>query len=203
MFRSAVVCATLVAAGISAPAHADGVDFIPFGPGGVQWNVSPAGFQTPSSYGQATAQGYDVPFAGTLRAGCYVVSDWLPVTHRDGYGEFIADVYSTWEGEVFFRTNPFANVFNLQVEIRAASGAVTTQRRTVTSASYQLEPIYFPTPDSVLYWGELDNSLSHLLVLQNFSVHQDDWVRVSVCDLVAGSSMTVRKLVMRTVPFDN
>jgi len=204
MFKPIVILAGLaVTAGVSGTAHADGVDFTPFGPGGVQWSVSESAFQTPFSYGQHTAQGYDVPFAGSLRAGCYVIAPWLPVGHGDGLGELIADVYSTWEGQIFFRTNPTANVFNLQVEIMAANGAVTTQRRTVTSASYQLEAIYFPTPDSVLYWGELDNSIAQISVLQNFSVHQDDQIRVSVCDLAAGSSMQVRHLVVRTVPFDN
>jgi hypothetical protein len=204
MFKSTVVLAGLaVTAGLAGTAHADGgIDFTPFGPGGVQWSVSRAGFQTPFSYGQSTAQGYDVPFAGSLRAGCYVVSPPLPVGHGDGLGEFIADVSSTWEGEIFFRTNPTANVFTLQVEILGANGAVTTQRRTVTSASYQLEAIFFPTPNSVLYWGELDNSLAHTSVLQNFAVHENDQIRVSICDLVAGSSMQVRQLVVQTVPFD-
>ena len=204
MFKSTAVLAGLAAtACLTGTAHADGgVDFMPFGPGGVQWSVSRAAFQTPFNYGQSTAQGYDVPFAGSARAGCYVLSPMLPVGHGDGLGEFIADISSTWEGEIFFRTNPTANVFTLQVEILGANGALTTQRRTVTSASYQLEAIYFPTPDSVLYWGELDNSLTQTSVLQNFSVHENDQIRVSVCDLVAGSSMQVRQLVVRTVPFD-
>jgi hypothetical protein len=205
MFKSTVVLAGLaVTACLSGTAHADGgIDFTPFGPGGVQWNVSRAGFQTPLGYGQSTAQGYDVPFAGTLRAGCYVLSPFLPVSHGDGLGEFIADISSTWEGEIFFRTNPTANVFSLQVEILGANGALTTQRRVVTSASYQLEAIFFPTPNSVLYWGELDNSVAQTSVLQNFAVHADDQIRVSVCDLAIGSSMTVRQLVVRTVPFDH
>jgi len=204
MFKPTVVLAGLAAAAcVSGTAFADGVDFTPFGPGGVQWSVSDAGFRTPFSYGQHSAQGYDVPFAGSVRTGCYVISPPLPVGHGDGLGEFIADVYSTWEGQIFFRTNPTANVFTLQVEITGANGAVTTQRRAVTSASYQLEAIYFPTPDSVLYWGELDNSIGQISVLQNFSVHANDQIRVSVCDLAAGSSMQVRHLVVRTVPFDN
>lgn len=207
MFKITTVVAGIAVAGcLAGTAHADGgVDFTPFGPGGVQWTVTLPAYQTPFSYGQSTAQGYDVPFAGSRRAGCFVLSPWLPVGHGDGEGQFIADFYSTWEGQIFPRVSPTANVFAMQVEIMAASGTVATQRLTVTSGSYHIEPIFFPTPDSVLYWGDLDNTpsqSSQLTLSQGFNVRADDQIRVSVCDLAAGSSMTVRRLVARTIPFD-
>ena len=201
---SIVVAGLAAAACLSGTAHADGgVDFTPFGPGGVQWSVSQPGFDTPFNYGQRIAQGYDIPFGGALRPGCFVRSPPLFVGHGNGTGQFFAELYSTWEGIVFPRVSLTANVFNLEVEIKAPNGAVSFVRRTVTSSAYQPEVIFFPTPDSVLLWGELDNAASHLSVLQSFDVHTNDEIRVSVCDLSGGSSMQVRKLVLQTVPFDN
>jgi len=204
MFKTTILLAGVAAAGLAGTARADGgVEFAPYGPGGLRWTVSVPAYQTPFNYGQRTTVSYDVPFAGSLRPGCFVVSPWLPVSHGDGEGEFIADFYSTWEGEIARTATPTANVFTLQVEVMGQSGAVTTQRRAVSSGVFHVEPIYFPTPNTTLYWGDLDNSLADISVLQSFAVHRDDQVRVSVCDLAAGSSMEVRHLVVRTIPNDN
>lgn len=204
MLKATIVLGGLAAAAcLSGTAHAeDGVEFIPFGPGGVQWIVSVPRYSTPGNYGQPTAQGYDIPFAGTARAGCFVESPWLLVSHANGQGEFLPDIYSTWEGEVFPRVSLTANVFTLQIDIKKPNGAVTTQRRLVTSAAYQPEVIFFPTPDSVLLWGQLDNSSQQISVQQSFPVQTNDEVRVSVCDLTLGSSMLIRHLILRTIPFD-
>jgi hypothetical protein len=201
--KIAVLAGLASAVGFGGVARADGVDFTPFGPGGVQWTVSVPGFDTPLNYGTRTASSYDLPFSGSARPGCFALSQWLPVGHADGTGEFLPDFASTWEGILFPRQTLSTPVFTLQVEVRAPSGAVATARKTVTSSLFALEPIYFPTPDSVLYWGVIDSTPSDPDITQHFTVHTSDQIRVSVCDLVAGSSIQVRRLVLRTIPFDN
>ncbi len=205
MFKKiAVVAGLATVASLGGIARADGgIDFTPFGPGGIEWTVSVPAFTTPFNYGQRTASAYEVPFDGRVRAGCFVLSPsqpWLRVGHRDGRGQFIPDFSSTWEGEVNTRTGAFPNVFSLQVEIMASNGAVTTLRKTVSAAAYGLEPLFFPTPSTVLYWGVLDQALGETDVVYEFPVHQNDQIRVSACDLAAGSSLSVRHLVLRTWP---
>jgi len=204
MFNKMTVFASFtVAACVAGTAHADGVDFTPYGPGGVQWTVSVPGFVTPFNYGARTAQAYSVPYAAGARGGCFVVSPQLPVSHNDGTGNVFPDFYSTWEAVINKRQTPSAIVFTLQVDIQAANnGPVTTLRRQVSSGQYDFTPIYFPTPDTILYWGDLDSPLANPSVVQAFRVHKDDTIRVSVCDLAPESTIDVRHLVVQTIPDD-
>ncbi|MBC7976653.1 MAG: hypothetical protein H7138_16895 [Myxococcales bacterium] len=192
---------SLAAGGV---AHADGgVDVTPFGPGGIQWTVTTPAFETPFNYGQRLADGYQVPVAGSFRAACFVLSPWLPVGHGDGTGQFIPDFFATWQGILFPRTGQNAPVFNIRYEVQDLDGSVVTATKTVTSALFRLTPIFFPTPDSVLYRGDLSSSATSTEVLQNLDVNEDDLVRVSICDLAPNASLKVRGLVLRTLPFDN
>jgi len=206
MFNKMTVFASFaVVTSLIGTARADGIDFTPIGQGGVQWTVSAAGFDTPFHYGTLTAQAYSVPYAVQPRSGCFVVGPknaWLPVTHGDGWGNVFPEFYSTWEAVINKRQPPNATVFTLQVEIRSPSGATNVVRKPVSSGLYNLFPIYFPTPDTILYFGDLDSSLANASVVQTFDVHENDQYRVSVCDLAAESTIDVRKLVIQTFPRD-
>lgn len=93
-------------------------------------------------------------------------------------------------------------MFNIQIELQRSNGDTIRKYKTVTSATFRLTPIYYPTSDSILYWGELDNSLADIKVLSSFAVAEDDQIRVSICDLNQGASLKVRHLVVRTIPYD-
>lgn len=203
MYSKITVLASLaVAAGLAGSAHAQGVDFTPIGQGGVQWSVSVPGFVTPFNYGTRTSQAYSVPYTAAARNGCFVVSPPLPVSHGDGWGNVFPDVYSTWEAVLSRRQSPSVPVFTVQVEIQSSNGAVTTVRKQVNSGQYNPQPIYFPTPDTALFWGELNSSPATPNVVHTFDVHRGDTVRVSVCDLAAESTMDVHRLVVQTFPRD-
>lgn len=202
-----VLTGLVVAAGLIGTAHADAVDFIPIGQGGVQFTVTPSGFGTPLGYGTLTTQAYSVPYAAQPRNGCFVVGPapglgWLPVSHPDGWGNIFPDFYATWEGVINKRQSPNVTVFTLQVDVLSPNGVVRTQSKPVSSGQFNLFPIYFPTPDTILYFGDLDSALSHASIVQTFDVHQDEFYRVSICNLAAESTIDVRNLVIQTFPRD-
>jgi hypothetical protein len=214
MFNKTTVLANIaVTVGLVGAAHADPppVDFEPIGVGGVQWIVSPAGFGTPLNYGSRTAQAYSVPYSASARSGCFVIgpdpqsttfSPWLRVGHGDGSGNVFPEIYSTWEAVIDKRVSPNATVFTLRVDIQHVSGPDSRFEKQVSSGLYSLTPIFFPTPDTILYWGDLDSSLQNASVVQTFPVRQGDLIRVSVCDLARESTIDVRRIVVQTFPRD-
>jgi hypothetical protein len=204
MSKMATVLAFLVATGcLAGVAHAQaGVDFETFESGGIQWTTSMPALNSLLAYGQRLSDGYDVPVASTLRAGCFVATPWFEVTHGDGIGEHFPDFYATWQGVLFplSTTNANANVFTIRVEVQRPDGSVTETRKTVTTSQFALVPIFIPMPGSVFSWGDFDNEALSLSVAQGYNVHVHDHVRASVCDLAPLATIKVRHLVVRTFP---
>jgi len=210
MFKKMTVLVSfVVAAALAGSAHADtGITPEPIDTGGVRWLVTPPGFLTPFNYGTLTAQAYSVSYAVQARSGCFVVSKgadvfggWLPVAHANGMGTVYPEFYSTWEGVVPNNRTPSGTVFTLQVEVRTGiNGPVTVQRKAIDAFLYNPEKIFFPTPSTTLYWGDLESARDNPNVVQTFNVNQDDNIRVSICDLAPESTIDVRRIVIETIP---
>lgn len=204
MSKMATTLAFLVATGSSVGlAHAeDGVDFTTFETGGIQWTISMPALTPLLNYGQSLSDGYDVPVASTLRAGCFVATPWFEITHGDGFGEHFPDFYATWQGVLFPQstTNAEANVFTVRVEVQRPDGSVTETRKTINTSQFNKIPIFVPMPGSVFVWGDFNNAALSLDVAQGYDVHFRDHVRASVCDLAPLATIKVRHLVVRALP---
>jgi|GEM_PF-3686621 len=178
----------------------DGVVTTPFGTGGTRFTVSMPSFHTPGNIGQVVADGYKIPFSSKARPGCFIASPALFIGHHDGDAQFIPGLHVTWQGLFFPATGAWPNVFRLEVRIKGINGVERTMSSLATAGAFQLTPLFFPTPDSILYRGEFDQSLAAFNFEASGAVSEEDEIHVSVCDLTTTSSMTVRQLVFQSFP---
>lgn len=179
----------------------DGVVVTPFGSGGTRFTVSMPSFNTPGNIGQVVPDGYKIPFSSKARPGCFVASPALFIGHHDGDGQFIPSLHVTWQGVFFQNVGIWPNVFRLEVQIKGADGVTRPPMSTVaTAGTFQLTPLFKPTPDSTLYRGEYDQSLAAFNFETSAEVREDDEIHVSICDLTTTSSMTIRQLVLQSFP---
>lgn len=189
---------------IVTPPPANVVDITPFGVGGIRYNVTPAGFEIeiPAYVRMEGAQAV-VPYDGRVRPGCFISSPWLPVTHDNGFADFIPNLRIDWTGILFPRSGYHAPILNLQAAIRHPDGNVEYKREVIDSGRLpRLTPIAQVTPEAILYQGVLDNDVLSRRVAQAFDVGTGDEIRVSLCDLMGGSELRVRSLVLQSVPYE-
>jgi hypothetical protein len=178
----------------------DGVVTTPFGTGGTRFAVSMPSFNTPGNIGQVVADGYKIPFSSKARPGCFVTSPALFIGHHDGDGQFIPGLHVTWQGLFFQNVGTWPNVFRLDVHIQGVDGSDRTLSTVATAGTFQLTPLFHPTPDSTLYRGEFDQSLAGFNFETSAAVKEDDQIHVSICELATTSSMTIRQLVFQSFP---
>lgn len=193
------------AAGFASSAAADdnydGVVLTPFGTGGTRFTVSMPSFNTPGNIGQVVQDGYKIPFSSKARPGCFVGSPALFIGHHDGDGQFIPSLHVSWQGVFFDNVGVWPNVFRLEVRIKGADGVERPAMNTIaTAGTFQLTPLFKPTPDSTLYRGEYDQSLAGFHFETSADVKEDDEIHVSLCDLTTTSSMTIRQLIFQSFP---
>jgi hypothetical protein len=179
----------------------EGVEVTPFGTGGTRFTVSMPSFNIPNNIGQVVPEGYKIPFSSKARNGCFVGSPALGIGHHDGDGQFIPSLHVTWQGVFFDNVGVWPNVFRLEVRIKGADGIERPPIYTdATAGSFQLTPLFKPTPDSTLFRGEYDQSLAGFHFETSADVKEDDEIHVSICDLTTTSSMTIRQLIFQSFP---
>ena len=179
----------------------EAVEVTPFGTGGTRFTVSRPSFNIPNNIGQVVPEGYKIPFSSKARNGCFVASPALFIGHHDGDGQFIPSLHVSWQGVFFDNVGVWPDVFRLEVRITGADGIERPARNTIaTAGTFQLTPLFKPTPDSTLYRGEYDQTLSGFHFETSADVKEDDAIHVSICDLTTTSSMTIRQLIFQSFP---
>jgi hypothetical protein len=195
-----LLAATCFASSVHADDNYDGVVTTPFGTGGQRFTVSMPSFNHPGDIGQVVPEGYKIPFSKNPRPGCFVASPTLGIGHDDGDGQFIPVLHVTWQGLYFPATGMWPNVFRLELKVKGSDGVEHVTSSYATAGAFRLTALFFPTPDSILYRGDFDQSLAAFNFETSADVHDLDDIHVSLCDLTPTSSMTVRQLVFQSFP---
>jgi len=180
----------------------EGVVRTPFGPGGLRLTVSMPSFNRPVEIGTVVADGYKIPFSRNPRPGCFVGSPTLAIGHADGDGQFIPSLHVTWQGVYYPATAVWPNVFRLELRIGPAGNERAILKTYASAAIFQNTALFYPTPDSILYRGEFDQSLAGFNFETSGDVKTNEEIHVWVCDLTPTSSMTIRQLIFQSFPFE-
>jgi hypothetical protein len=197
---------TIAACSATPEAHAqsaEGVDVFPIDNGGLKYHFRKEGLDILKPIGGMNSDGYAVPFGWSVRTGCFAATQWFSIEHIHGNVTFFPHVSATWRGELGGPNPLTADLFNFRIERKRADGSSRTFRRYVDTSAMQLR-LRATAPDgSQSYFGSLKNPKGDggdETFGSTISVDTGDSVRLLVCDVWSGVSLTLNDIDAYSIP---
>lgn len=186
-------------------AHADerDVEVTPFGEGGLRYAVRTSALQIDiPDYVQTGPTGAVLSYDSRFRPGCFVSSPWLPIGHAHGFAQFIPEIHLDWTGVVFPQRGQHVPILRMQAAIKKPDGTIRYADQVINTGDLTRLQAIAPMPNNgILNVGSLDNDVLSPRALQGFELDEGDEVRVSMCDLVGNTELTVKSLVLQSIPY--
>jgi hypothetical protein len=187
-------------------AHPDerDVEITPRAEGGVRYAVHASALEVDiPEYVQTGPTGAVLSHDSRFRNGCFVSSPWVPIGHARGFAQAIPEMHLEWTGVLFPQRGPHVPILRMRAAIRKHDGTIRYAEQIIdTGHLTRLQPIAPMRDDAILNVGSLDNDVVSPRVLQGFEIDEGDEVRVSLCDLVGDTELTVKSLVLQSVPYE-
>ncbi|WP_257452575.1 hypothetical protein [Archangium lipolyticum] len=189
----------------TAMAQQSPVDVTTYGTGGIRYTVNSSGFETPFPYGQKTDAAYTLPYDSAYRPGCLALSPQLPIGHAAGYAQYIPVMTVTWSGPLNDQNQYQVNLGQVMAVVTKVDG--TQETYSALFGTQHMPNRFLLYEDPILgriFWGQIENSLTAktVPVMLQFEVEEQDFVQISVCNLMPNTGLTLRKLVLQSWPYE-
>jgi hypothetical protein len=203
--KSAVVLVALMVLSLSTAHAQSGVDFTPYGPGGVQWKVTrPAFTPSPANYGTLYSDSWAISENQLPAWGCNW-SPYLAVGHASGRATFIPEMMVNYWKQISasdYNTMTTFTVATFLINIYR-NGKVTTSYRPFTTANLNRRSYLDFGDGRYFISGSTQNSATGTSTLSyNFDVQQDDQIQVGTCSVADVLAWTQTSYILQTIPYD-